>query len=303
MISVIIPAYNTPPDWLAESLGSLQAQDYRDWEAIVTDDASRTSILASVPECIVADPRFSFLRHERNRGVAAARNSAARAAKGEYFFMLDPDDALEPEALGELLGLLEASPLADCAYSDFRVFGAVSGINELPLKEMKDMLVDHWIPGPGVLMRRSLYERAGGYCEDEAFRAGNEDWDFWLSCTEAGFEALHLARPIYRYRVSPSSLSNSPMKKRYFETAEALYARHRKLIDDAGERERFLFDAYSFSIKRCRIADMPLVLVRGVAHSRSLRDLAILATELARRMAKRVINPLRAMRSDLRALS
>lgn len=303
MISVIIPAYNTPPAWLVESLGSLQNQRYRDWEAIITDDASRESIRSSVPEWITADTRFRFLRHEHNRGVAAARNSAVKAASGDFLFMLDPDDALEDDALALLLDRIVANPHVDCVYSDFKVFGAVSGIRKLPAKEMKDMLIDHWIPGPGVLMRRALFERAGGYCEDEAFRAGNEDWDFWLSCTEAGFQALHLAQALYRYRVSPSSLSNSPMKRRYFETTEALYARHRKLIDDAGERERFLFAGYLFSIKRCRTADLSLVLRRGILHSRSLRNLADLVLETAKRIMKPLINPLRMMRPDARALS
>lgn len=303
MISVIIPVYNTPPDWLAESLCSLQNQTYGDWEAIVTDDASRISIRSSVPDRVAADPRFRFLRHERNRGVAAARNSAAKAAKGEYYFMLDPDDALETDALGSLYELINANPEVDCVYSDFRVFGAFSGVRELPVKGMKDMLVGHWIPGAGVLMRRELFDKAGGYCEDEAFRAGSEDWDFWLSCTEIGFGVLHLPRALYRYRISPYGLSNSPMKRRYFETAEAIYTRHRKLIDAAGARERFLFDAYFFSIKRCRVSDLPLVLYRGILHSRSLRNLTGLAMEASKRIAKRVINPLRIRRSDLRALS
>ena len=56
----------------------------------------------------------------------------------------------------------------------------------MPVKTPKDMIADQWIPGAGVLMRRSLYDRAGGYSEEEIFRSGNEDWDFWLSATESG---------------------------------------------------------------------------------------------------------------------
>lgn len=97
-VSVIVPVFNTR-DLLPRCLASIAAQTFRDFEAIVVDDGS-TDGSAEVAEAFCRqDPRFRLLRHGANRGLAAARNTGLRAARGEWMASVDSDDAALPDML------------------------------------------------------------------------------------------------------------------------------------------------------------------------------------------------------------
>ena len=95
--SVVIPAYNVEA-YLDECLGSVAAQSFGDWEAIVVDDGSTDGSAALAEVWAEKDERIRVVRQE-NRGQSAARNAAIRIAKGDYLFFLDGDDWLERDAL------------------------------------------------------------------------------------------------------------------------------------------------------------------------------------------------------------
>lgn len=107
LFSVLVTAYNRP-EYLEESLASVLAQTVDDFECIVVDDASPTPL--AVPD----DPRFRLVRHEVNRGPAAARNTGMRHARGRYVVFLDDDDRFTPDRLALALEGLERAPLALC---------------------------------------------------------------------------------------------------------------------------------------------------------------------------------------------
>ncbi|MCQ2137453.1 MAG: glycosyltransferase [Bacteroidales bacterium] len=100
-VSIIMPVYNAAAT-LQHSLGSLLKQDFRDFEIVAVDDCSSDNsaeILKSF--CDRNGIALNLIRHEHNRGVAAARNTALDAAAGEYICWLDADDALADGALSE----------------------------------------------------------------------------------------------------------------------------------------------------------------------------------------------------------
>ena len=113
-VSVIVPTYNRP-DRLRTALDSLAAQTYRDFEIIVVNDAG-CDIQPVIAAC--ADRhRITSVIHDRNRGLAAARNSGLRAAKGTYIAYLDDDDRYLPHHLDTLVAYLDRN---ECrvAYTD-----------------------------------------------------------------------------------------------------------------------------------------------------------------------------------------
>jgi glycosyltransferase involved in cell wall biosynthesis len=283
-VSVIIPVYNTPADWLAECLESLRGQTYSDWEAAIVDDASSVPVV--LRDCASGDGRIRVLRHEANRGVAAARNTAASFVHGEFLLTLDADDRLKPSFIAASLAALEADSGADCAVGDFSVFGEATRLWKNKPKSPREMVLDQWMPGPGVLMRRALYDRVGGYPEDEVFRLGNEDWDFWLGVVEGGLRVVYLPEALYEYRVSSSSLSNTVMKRGYYRTAEAMYKRHRSFIDGFGLSRRFRFDGYFFSIRRCPSSELAFVVRRALSLVPRPRDAGRVVLAAAKRLAK-----------------
>lgn len=95
--SVVIPAYNVEA-YLDECLGSVAAQSFGDWEAIVVDDGSTDNSAALAETWAMKNNRFRILK-QTNQGLSAARNAGMHLAQGEYLLFLDGDDWLEPHAL------------------------------------------------------------------------------------------------------------------------------------------------------------------------------------------------------------
>src|SRR5215217_3652483 len=91
LISVVIPAYNRAAT-IEDCLRSVQAQTYQKWEVIVADDGSGDATVEIVKRLAREDARIRLVRHERNRGAQAARNSGIHAAKGSWIAFLDSDD-------------------------------------------------------------------------------------------------------------------------------------------------------------------------------------------------------------------
>ena len=97
-ISIIIPVYNAQ-EFLPNALGSIETQDFADWEVILVDDGSTDGSPALCDSYAERDPRFRVI-HQENAGTSAARNTALKAAQGEYITFMDNDDWWRiPEAL------------------------------------------------------------------------------------------------------------------------------------------------------------------------------------------------------------
>lgn len=229
-VSVVIPAFNQV-GFLRECLESVVAQEMTDWEAIVVDDASTECDLEEVVAQL-HDPRFRVIRHTQNRGEGAARNTGFASARAALVLPLDSDDKLHPEFLSVTTrALLAASLEVDCVYTDFQLFGASSEVwRNTAALTLRDMLRTQWIPGPGTLMRQTVWERAGGYSDGDVLRRGNADWDFWIGALAAGATPIHLPLPLYLYRRHHSSLS-ATMSSSDYRQREYIYRRHRELFD------------------------------------------------------------------------
>ena len=108
--SVIVPLYNKAP-FVKKALDSIVSQSNTDWECIIVDDGS-TDNSASICEEYLNNitHQTSHIIHQKNAGVAAARNNGVKASKGEYLCFLDADDWWEPEMLEEIDRLIQEYP-------------------------------------------------------------------------------------------------------------------------------------------------------------------------------------------------
>src|SRR4051812_39209032 len=104
VVSIIMPAYNVAP-YIGDAIRSALAQTYTDFELIVVDDGSKDDTAALAREFARTDRRVRLVQ-QANRGLAGARNTALRAATGEFFALLDSDDIWEPSFLAEQLAVL-----------------------------------------------------------------------------------------------------------------------------------------------------------------------------------------------------
>lgn len=107
-VSLIIPVYNAAKT-LPALLGSIRAQQFRDFEVIFAEDACTDGSVAILQEfCQTGDIPCQLLLAERNGGAAAARNRALNVARGEYLAFADADDLLDPEMLARAVEAADA---------------------------------------------------------------------------------------------------------------------------------------------------------------------------------------------------
>src|SRR4030042_5052103 len=103
-VSIIIPTYNRA-HLVMRAINSVLDQSFQDFEIIIVDDASRDNTEKMVSG--IRDKRIFYIRHEKNRGGSAARNTGIKQARGEYIAFLDSDDEWLPEKLEKQLKVLE----------------------------------------------------------------------------------------------------------------------------------------------------------------------------------------------------
>ena len=122
LVSIIMPSYNTAP-YIAESIRSVMAQTYTDWELIIVDDASTDNTDEVVKDVILSgahaeskdlSSKIHYLKHDRNRGAAYSRNRALREAKGRWIAFLDSDDIWTPDKLEKQIAFMTKN---GCAFS------------------------------------------------------------------------------------------------------------------------------------------------------------------------------------------
>lgn len=212
-VSVVIPSYNAEAV-IADSIGSVLAQTYGDWEVIVGDDGSSD---ATAERAQALSPRVRVVRAERNGGPAAARNLALRHAEGELVAFLDADDWWLPEYLERQVARYDAEtaaggPPVGIVACDARI--RLPGGEDAP-GTYADQFRDSGPPTLERVLRRNFIfisalvpHAAGeevGWFDPELF--GTEDHDLWVKLLERGYRAVVNDRVLAVYRRTQGSIS------------------------------------------------------------------------------------------------
>jgi GT2 family glycosyltransferase/2-polyprenyl-3-methyl-5-hydroxy-6-metoxy-1,4-benzoquinol methylase len=203
LISVVMPAYETPKRLLREAIASVRAQLYPYWELCVADDASPSDTVAQVlGEVAEADTRIIWMRRDRNGHIAAATNSALALASGEFVALMDHDDLLPEQALYEVAVKINAHLDADLLYSDEDQVDATGRRHSPYFKPAWniDLLLGHNFVSHLGVYRRSLLERIGGL--REGLVDGSHDYDLALRAAAATEPAriCHIPAVLYHWR-------------------------------------------------------------------------------------------------------
>ncbi len=136
-LSVIMPVYNAE-QWIGETIESVLAQIYTDWELICVNDSSPDNSAEIIKEYAERDSRIILL-NKPNGGVSSARNFGIDHATGDYIAFLDADDIAKPEMYATLVSLLEKedSDCSFCAFTRFFVNGKTLTTIETSLEKLK----------------------------------------------------------------------------------------------------------------------------------------------------------------------
>ena len=108
-VSVIIPTYNRS-DLLPRAINSVLNQTYQDFELIIVDDGSTDNTEEVIKEFQEQDKRIKYIKHDKNKGGSAARNTGIKAARAEYIAFQDSDDEWLPEKLEKQMKVFESAP-------------------------------------------------------------------------------------------------------------------------------------------------------------------------------------------------
>lgn len=208
-VSVLLPVRNGEAH-LEESIRSIEAQTFADWELLVIDDGSTDA----TPQVAArrGDPRIRCVRREP-RGLPHALNAGLELARGEYVARQDADDLSFPERLADQVAYLDSHPeahLLGCGFRTIdgggRVIGAYSfaGAHEALAAQMAQLV--NPLPHTGVVFRRSAALAVGGY--RELFRKA-QDYDFYLRLGDR-HRLAGLEQPLCSVRLAMSSMTSDP---------------------------------------------------------------------------------------------
>jgi len=200
-VSVIMPCYNDGA-YLQEAIDSVKAQTYENVELIIindgSDDLATCEILKSVAE---ADRLVRLIATDHIR-PAAARNAGIEAASGKYILPLDADDKIDPSYIEKAVQVMESNEKIGAVYCYADLFGERSGRWDLPTYSFDKMLLDN-IVFVTALFRKDDWRKVGGF--STKMHHGMEDYDFWLSTLELGYEIHQIPEVLFHYRIKPTS--------------------------------------------------------------------------------------------------
>jgi glycosyltransferase involved in cell wall biosynthesis len=263
LVSVIIPAYNSS-EYIAETISSVLAQTYQNFEIIVINDGSKD---VDQLETVLSKfgGRIVYLSRE-NGGPGAARNTGIEVAKGELIGFLDGDDIWLPLFLEDSVRLLKENRW-DMIYSDSLMFGDVAreGLRYSETAPTKGAInTESIIRGTinvilsGTVANAEAVRNCGGFREARRDMA-NEDFDLWFKIAKKGYKIGYNPKVSLKYRVHKNNISGGMRKiaergvlgMRYFRDQYDLSEQEKIAVD---EREHELYSQLMIEKAKIQLA-------------------------------------------------
>lgn len=231
-ISVLMPVYNTPINFLRQAIDSVINQVYENWEFCIVDDASTNSEIHDLlKDYQKKDSRIRLQFRKENGGISAASNTALKMVKGEFIAVLDHDDLYWPNAFFETVKIINKYPKADFIYSDEDKIDENNNHSGPFFKPdySPDLLLSEMYMTHFTALRKTLADRVGVFNEKYP---GSQDWDYVLRVVEASKEIYHIPKILYSFRMWVGSTAGNPKSKSY------AYKAHQSLLEEVLSRRK-----------------------------------------------------------------
>ena len=216
-ISILVPLYNTPKQFLVEMIKSVTDQTYKNWELCLADgsDDEHAFVGEYCRSLAKDDSRIVYKKLEKNEGISENTNACIKMASGEYIALFDHDDVLHPSALFEAMKAI-CEHGAEYVYTDEATF-AGENLNDIITYHFKpdfapdNLLANNYICHFSVF-KASLLDMVG------VFRSkydGSQDHDLILRLTDAASKVYHVRKLLYFWRSHKNSVAMDINSKTY----------------------------------------------------------------------------------------
>lgn len=218
-VTVIVPCYNDGAT-LAETAQSVIQGGA---SLLIVDDGSTDGHTVKVLKNL-EEQGLKVVRHDANRGTAAALSTGLEKASTRYIMPLGADDLLCSGALEKMVAVLDQEGEM-AVFADYEYFGAYTGYHQT-LRYWDPWLLTWLNQVPGVaVIRRDAALAIGGW----TYPGPHQDWDFWMSFAEAEMRALHVPVLLFRYRIQVGR-QHQTSEARFESIYRDLCARHPRLM-------------------------------------------------------------------------
>lgn len=226
LVSIVTPCYNQGI-YIQETIDSVLAQEYKDFEYIIVNDGSTDDYTNSTLSSI-DHPQIEVI-HTQNQGLASARNTGIKHAKGEIILPLDSDDTIGPYYVKEAVDAFGCDKEIGLVYCQAELFGEKQGLWILPEYSLDKILFNNMIFHCAFFYKKD-WVQAGGYKSNMIY--GWEDWDFWLSIIESGRKVYKIPGVHHYYRVRNNSMVRSMDYEHEVQMYSQIIKNHSKLFID-----------------------------------------------------------------------
>ena len=230
LISVAVPAYKTSKEFLAQMIESLLAQSYPNWELCIANGSPEDEEMSAVlVDYAKRDKRIRYEVVIGEQGIAANTNTALAMSKGDFIGLLDHDDLLAPNALFEVVKMINSDNNVDVIYTD----------EDKVTTDLTEHFQPHFKPDLNIdllrsnnyichffVVRRKLADSIGGFRKEFD---GAQDYDFIFRCVEEAKKVAHVPQVLYHWRTHKESTADNPASKMYaFEAGKRAIEAHLK---------------------------------------------------------------------------
>lgn len=223
LISIVLPVYNGAK-YLQESIDSVLAQTYRNWELLIVDDCSVDETPTIARKYVELDSRVKYFRNEENLRLPRNLTKGFSLTTGAYLTWTSDDNRYHPEALERMYQALQKNPQAQLVYTSFNVINENDDLVETYIAKSPRLLVGFNVVGACFLYTRKVYETVGNYDHEMILV---EDYDYWQRVAQH-FDIIAITDVLYDYRRHSGALSSTMRKDTFHKNLEKLLLKYYK---------------------------------------------------------------------------
>lgn len=211
-VTFVVPCFNESSELIRESLASLRAQSFTDFECVVIDESTQPQLATACRTECALDVRFIYLHPSERLGLAASLNLGIARSCSEFVARFDSDDICLPDRVAQQVDFLDANSdigVLGGALEIINKEGRTTAVRQYPTDPdaiERRMQFTNAIAHPTVMARRTVFEQHGFY--DPAFRF-SEDLELWLRWLNAGVKVSNLPQTLVRYRQDSTNRSGT----------------------------------------------------------------------------------------------